>query len=147
MWTPSICKVVSGEFVYAQIGHLNIESLENIYQDNYYSLDSYYGYNRKVQKKETFNLFVSTNGDTEYDQALRQYFVNNSEVSGYYLNSMKFDESENDRLLNRVNYYLGEGNEIETLPAYCLLQYEEGKLVNFVEAKYDETSLNSLYNK
>ncbi len=147
LWTPSICKVVSGEFVYAQIGHLNIESLENIYQDNYYSLDSYYGYNRKVQKKETFNLFVSTNGDTEYDQALRQYFVNNSEVSGYYLNSMKFDESENDRLLNRVNYYLGEGNEIETLPAYCLLQYEEGKLVNFVEAKYDETSLNSLYNK
>ena len=60
---------------------------------------------------------------------------------------MKFDESENERLLNRVNYYLGEGNEIETLPAYCLLQYENGKLVNFVDAKYDETSLNSLYNK
>ena len=63
------------------------------------------------------------------------------------MNSLKFDESENERLLNRVNFYLGEGNEIETLPEYCLLQYENGKLINFVNAKYDEASLNSLYNK
>ena len=147
LWTPSICKVINGEFVYAQIGHLTLDSLNYIYQDNYYSLDSYYGYNRRVQKKETFNLFISINGDSNYDQSLREYFVNNSDVKGYYLNSNKFDESENERLLNRVNYYLGEGNDIETLPEYCLLQYENGKLINFVNAKYDETSLNSLYKK
>lgn len=147
LYTPSICKVVNGEFVYAQIGHLNKEVVSYMYQDNYLSFDSYYMYNRKVQKKETFNVFISKNGDAEYDASLREYFINNSSYSGYYLNIKDFDESENERLLNRINYYLGEENTIEEYPEYCLLQYEDGKLVNYTNIKYDSSSLVSLYNK
>lgn len=147
LYTPSICKVVNGEFVYAQIGGLDKSTLEKMYQDNYLSISSFYMLNKKVTQKQTFNIFISTKDDQQYDDSLRQYFVNNSNDSGYYLNASKFDETDNEKLLNRINYYLGEGNEIETLPEYCLLQYEKGVLINYSDVKYDEASLNTLYNK
>lgn len=147
LYTPSICKIVDGEFVSINIGVKDKEQISYMYQDNYLSLNTYYGYNRKVQKKETFNLFISKTNDEQYDVLLREYFINNSNVKGNYLNLKDFDESENERLLNRINYYLGEGNEIESLPDYCLLQYEKGSLVNYVECKYDTSSLDALYNK
>lgn len=145
LYTPSIAKIVNGEFVYASIGVMNKEELSYVYQDNYLSLDDYYSYNRKVQNKETFNLFISKNGDAQYDLMLREYFINNPSSSGMYLNSKEFTESENERLLNRINYYLGEENKIESLPDYCLLQYEKGEIKNCEFVKYDENSLNSLY--
>ena len=146
LYTPSLCKVVNGEFVTAKIGVIDKTELSNLYQDNYLSMDTYYGYNRKVQNKDTFNLFVSKNEDNEYDALLRSYFLDKKDVNGYYLNSSKFDESENLRLLSRINLYLGEENAIEALSDYYLLQYEEGKLINYVSAKYDVSSLNALYN-
>ena len=109
-------------------------------------MDTYYGYNRKVQNKDTFNLFVSKNEDNEYDALLRNYFLDKKNINGYYLNSNKFDESESSRLLNRVNNYLGEENAVEALSDYYLLQYEKGALVNYVSAKYDVNLLNALYN-
>ena len=78
---------------------------------------------------------------------LREYFISNLDIKGYYLGTSDFDESESTRLLNRINYYLGEGNEIEEMPEYCLLQYENGTLVNYKDVKYDVSSLNILYNK
>ena len=147
LYTPSICKVVNGEVVDAYIGILDKEGISNFYQGNYASLDSYYKYNHKVQKGESFNVFVSINKDQTYDATLRTYFSTNKDVNGYYLDISSFDESESERILNRVNYYLGEENEIQEMPEYCLLQYKDGKLVNYISAKYDETMLNALYNK
>lgn len=147
LYTPTIAKIVKGEFVDVKIGVMDKLSLKNMYQDNYLSLDTYYSYNRKVQKQDTFNIFVSMKQDNQYDELLRNYFKNNSEFSGYYLDSSNFDESENGRLLDRINYYLGEEHEIETLPEYFMFQYEEGTLVNYIATKYDVTMLNALYNK
>ena len=145
LYTPSICKVVNGEIVDAKIGVVDKDQIKYMYQENYISMDYYYSLNRKIQKKDTFNVFVSKKGDAEYDSLLREYFVSNANLSGYYLNSNHFEDSENERLLSRVNYYLGEGNEIETLPDYYLLQYEKGVLKNYVAAKYDVSSLDALY--
>lgn len=147
LYTPSIGKVVNGEFVYANIGGLNKEELGFLYQDNYYSLDTYYSYNRKVQKKEKFNLFVSLDEDKQYDKMLRNYFLENSNYNASYLNATNFDESEETRLLDRINYFLGEENSIEALPSYFLLQYEDGKLINYIEGQFDVSSLDNLYNK
>lgn len=147
LYTPSVCKIEEGEFVYVKIGNLDKEEIADFFQDNYLSLNTYYGYNRKVQNKETFNLFVSTKLDEDYENSLRKYFIDNPSLNGYYLDSSGFDESENERLLNRINYYLGEENEIENLPDYCLLQYQNGLLVNYMDVKYDIASLNNLYNK
>ena len=91
-------------------------------------------------------MFVSNSNDKEYDDLLRSYFLNNKSIDGYYLDTTEFDESENSRLLNRVNYYLGEENAVEALSDYYLLQYEKGALVNYVSAKYDVNLLNALYN-
>lgn len=145
LYTPSIAKVVKGEFTYAQIANIDQETLTYMYQDNYMSYDSYYMYNRKVQKKETFNIFISKNGDEQYDASLREYFIINPSLNGYFLNVEDFDESEKGRLLNRINYCLGEENAIEDISDYCLLQYEEGSLVNYTNVKYDSSSLDALY--
>lgn len=146
LYTPSLCKIVNGEFVDVKIGVAEKSELNYLYQNNYLSMNSYYSYNRKVQKKDTFNLFVSKSKDEEYDGLLRSYFLNNQSIDGYYLDTTEFDDSENSRLLNRVNNYLGEGNAIEALPDYYLLQYEKGALINYVSAKYDVSLLNTLYN-
>ena len=148
LWTPSICKVENGEFVYAQIGNISIDSLSYIYQDNYLSFDLFYMLNSKASiNKETFNIFISTVADESYDSSLRQYFLENTDCEGYYLNASQFDEEDDEKLLNRINYYLGEGNEIETLPDYCLLQYEKGVIKNYDDSKYDTTKLDILYGK
>lgn len=147
LYTPTISKIINGEFVDAKIGVMDKASLKNMYQDNYLSLDTYYSYNRKVQKQETFNLFVSTNDDYQYDDFLRNYFINNSNFSGYFLEAKDFDDREKEKLLNRINYYLGEENLIEALPDYFMLRYEKGILVNYTTTKYDITLLDSLYNK
>ena len=146
LYTPSLFKIVNGEFVDVKIGVVEKEELHYLYQNNYQSLNTYYGYNRKVQKGDTFNLFVSKSGDDEYDSLLRNYFLDNENVKGYYLETSEFDESENLRLLNRVNNYLGEENAIDALSDYYLLQYEKGALVNYISAKYDVSLLNALYN-
>lgn len=147
LYTPSICKVLNGKFVFAQIGNMDKSTLEEIYQDNYTSLPSFYSFNKKTINKETFDMFVSKSGDSNYDELLRQYFIDNPTLIGNYLDCGNFDTDDNEKLINRINNYLGEGNGIETLPEYCLLQYENGILVNFVATKYDVESLNSLYNK
>ena len=92
-----------------------------------------------------FNIFISKNGDEQYDALLREYFINNPSLNGYFLNVEDFDESEKGRLLNRINYCLGEENAIEDISDYCLLQYEEGSLVNYTNLKYDSSSLDALY--
>lgn len=147
LYTPSICKVVDGEVVYGQIGNIDKETLSSMYQDNYLSFNTFYMLNKKAQRKDTFNILVSTVDEGQYDQELREYFVNNPNLSGYYLNAKDFDEEDNKKLIGRINYYLGEGNEIQDLPDYFLLQYEEGILVNYSDVKYDEAMLNALYNK
>lgn len=147
LYTPSICKVEKGEFILAEIGVIDKTKLSYYYQDNYTSLDSYYEYNRRVQKEKNFNIFISSKENKEYDDELRDYFLTNQDIKGYYLDTSTFDESENNRLLNRINYYLGEGNEIQEVPEYCLLQYENGAIVNYIDVKYDVSSLNVLYNK
>lgn len=147
LYTPTICKIVKGEFIDVKIGVLNKMELGYMYQNNYLSIDTYYGYNRKVQNNETFNMFVSKNGDYQYDLLLREYFINNPNYIGNYLTTVNFDEDENTRLLNRINYYLGEESAIEILPDYFFLQYENGTLVNYTSMKYDTSLLNTLYNK
>lgn len=147
LYSPSICKVVKGEVVEAEIGVIDKTEISYYYQDNYSSLDSYYEYNRKVQKEKNFNVFISLNEDKGYDDELRNYFLTNQDVKGYYLDASDFSESEYERLLNRINYYLGEGNEVEEVPEYCLLQYENGAISNYIDVKYDVGSLNVLYNK
>ena len=147
LYTPSICKILNGKFVYSQIGNLNRETLNYFYQDNYFSMNSFYTFNKKAINKETFNIFVSKNGDKNYDELLRNYFINNSNNEGFYLDCSNFDEDDNEKLLNRINNYLGENNKIENLPDYCLLQYEKGNLVNYSTEKYDDIKLNTLYKK
>lgn len=147
LYTPTICKVVNGEFINLDVWKFEKEDILNIYQENYLSFSYYYGYNRKVQNKESFNLFVSRIEDKEYDDYLRNYFVTNSDIDGYYLDSSNFNEEENERMLNRINYYLGKGNEISEVPTNYMLQYENGSLVNYVEIKHTVDSLNSLYSK
>lgn len=147
LYTPTICKIVNGEFIDVKIGVLNKNELGYMYQDNYLSLNSYYGYNRKVQNKDTFNVFVSKNQDLQYDEFLRNYFANNPNFVGNYLDASNFDENEFGKLLNRINYYLGEENQIEVLPDYFMLSYEKGELINYTATMYDEEKLNNLYNK
>ena len=147
LYTPSIAKVINGELVSANIGNMTKEELSYMYQDNYYSMDYFYSFNRKVQKKETFDVFVSLEGDENYDLLLREYFSTVDDKTGCYLNAKNFDESETERLLNRINYYLGDENSIENIPSYCLLQYEKGVLVNYVDSQFDVSSLDALYNK
>lgn len=146
LYTPTIAKVLDGEFIDVKIGAIDKENLTYLYQDNYLSLNTYYGFNRKVQNKNSFNLFVSKNKDVEYDKLLREYFINNASVSGYYLDASEFDTSDNTKLLDRINYYLGEETALDALPDYYLLQYEDGILTNYISAKYDVSSLNTLYN-
>lgn len=147
LYTPTISKIINGEFVDVHIGVMDTIQLLDFYQDNYQHLDYYYDYNRKTVKNETFNLFVSKSYDEEYDKLLRNYFITNSDVSGYYLDCSNFEESHHERLLNRVNYYLGEENSLDILPDYYMLQYENGVIVNYIELKYDIENLSILYNK
>jgi len=145
LYTPTIGKIVDGEFVYVNIGILNSTELLNFYQDNYYHLETYYSYNKKVQAKDTFDLFVSNEYDAEYDVFLRSYFKENVENEGFYLDCLSFDESEQNKLLNRLNYYLGEDNRVEQLPSYYYLRYENGVITNYQEVKMDITLLDELY--
>lgn len=147
IYTPTIVKIVDGNFLDIKIWSFDKEDLERMYQDNYRSMDTYFEYNIKVQRNETFNIFVSRAEDEQYDCLLRDYFINNSDLEGYYLDTTKFDESQNQRMLNRINYYLGKGNEISEVPTNYMLQYENGSLVNYVEIKHTVDSLNSLYSK
>lgn len=147
LYTPSIGKVLNGELVDAEIGIIDTEELGYMYQDNYYSFDNFYSYNHKTIKKKTFDLFISFEGNEDYDDLLRNYYLVNSDKTGIYLNVKNFDESQVTKLLDRINYYLGEENSIENIPAYCVLQYEKGVLVNYVEGQFDVGSLDALYNK
>lgn len=147
IYTPTIVKIVDGNFLDIKIWSFDKEDLERMYQDNYRSMDTYFEYNIKVQRNETFNIFVSRAEDEQYDCLLRDYFINNSDLEGYYLDTTKFDESQNQRMLNRINYYLGKGNEISEVPTNYMLQYENGSLVNYVAIKHTVDSLNSLYSK
>lgn len=145
LYTPTICKIVKGEFIDVKIGVLDEEQLGYMYQDNYLSMDTYYRFNQKVQNGETFNVFVSN--DSEYDKFLREYFLNNQDAVGNHLNISDFDDDDKTKLLNRINYYLAEKQAIENLPDYFVIQYNEGKIVNYASTKYDISMLNGLYNK
>ncbi len=147
LYTPTISKIINGEFVNVNIGIMDSVQLLNFYQDNYQHLDTYYSYNRKVIKNESFNLFISKSYDQEYDEFLRNYFIMNNDISGYYLDCSNFEESHYIKLLNKVNYYLGENNSLEALPDYYMLQYEKGTLVSYSNIKYDSKELKILYNK
>lgn len=145
LYTPTISKIVDGEFVYVNIGVMNENQLLDLYQDNYYHLDTYYSYNKKVQNNSTFNLFVSSEYDESYDKLLRDYFKNNPEKSGYYLDCSSFEVNEQTRLLNRLNYYLGEDNKVEELPSYFILKYEKGIIVDYQDIKMSTALLDEFY--
>lgn len=147
LYTPSVGKVIRGEFVDGFIGDQGISELSYLYQVNYISFDYYYNYTKKTGNKDTFKMFFALNGDQEYDSLLRNYYSNNKENVGYFMDCSKYDESDKTRLIQRINYILDEENKIEELPEYFYLDYEEGVLKDFGEGKYDEDALNALYNK
>ena len=147
LYTPTICKIVNGEFEDVKIGVLDKIELGYMFQNNYLSLDTYYAYNNRVQDKLDFNIFVSKKSDKEYDKFLREYFAINLELNGYYLDISGFDDEDSEKLLNRINYYLGEKNIIEETPDYFMLKYENGVIVDYAPTMYDVSMLDSLYNK
>lgn len=146
LYTPSVGKVIQGELVDAFIGNQSVEELSYLYQVNYISFDYYYNYTRKTANKDSFKMFFSLKGDQEYDTFLRNYYQNNKNYVGYYMDCSKFDESDLDRLLNRINYIYDEESKLDKLPNYFYLEYDKGLLKTFEEGKYDEDSLNSLYS-
>ena len=145
LYTPSVGKVIQGDLVDAFIGNQSIEALSYLYQVNYISFDYYYNFTKKTGNKDTFKMFFSLNSDDEYDNFLRNYYKNNKNNVGYYMDCSKFDESDFTRLIQRINYIYDEENKIETLPNYFYLEYDDGVLKKFQEGKFNEESLNALY--
>lgn len=146
LYTPSVGKVIRGEIVDGFIGNQSLEELTYLYQVNYISYEYFYNFTRKTGNKDTFKMFFSLKGDNEYDSFLRNYYLNNKGNVGYYLDCSNFDESDLNRLINRINYILDDESKIEQLPDYFYLEYEKGLLEKYQEGKFDEDALNALYS-
>lgn len=145
LYTPTTVKVESGKFISASIGVMDLEEINIFMIDNYYSYKYYYNFSKLISEVKTFKIFVSLSQDNDYDSLLRTYFVNNEQYDGYYLDCSAFSDEDSYKLLDRINYYLGEENGIEHMPTYFYLEYENGDMVNFVKQKFDNDSLSELY--
>lgn len=147
VYTPTFVKILNGTYVEVEIGLIDKIRLNEFYHDNFFHLDYYYDYNLRVTKGETFDIFISNEYDVEYDSLLRNYYLSNPNLKGYYLDKSNFKEDNSNKLLNRINSFLGEENAIEELPEYIMLRYQSGILTVYDDQKYDVEMLNSLYLK
>lgn len=144
LYTPTTAKIVDGVYEDADINVLEMNRLLEYFEFNYTSLDYYYDYARRTAANDSFKLFVSLEEDNEYDELLRNYFLNNKDKDGLFLALDKVSDDDKTKLLNRINYFL-DSDQISSLASYFYLEYNEGKLIDYQVTKFDNDSLNKLY--
>lgn len=147
LWTPAFGKVVDGVFVNAYINNHNISDINYLFQQNYDSFNYYYAFTQKTANQEinSFKMFFSLNQDENYDLFLRNYYKENDEKEGYYLDCSNLNNQQIKNLKQRINYFLGENNKISNLSDYFYIEYLNGSIVDYQEVKFDEEGLNNLY--
>lgn len=136
LYTPSTATIIKGKFVYAKIGVQTVENLSYFYQPNYLYVNTYYEYNKQVLFKDEVTIIFSKDNDSEYNNSLREYYKSSSKRY-VYVDISSFEENDLGRLLNRINYFLGEDNELEILPNDFILEYKNGSIKDFKNGKIE----------
>ena len=140
LYTPTTCLVENGVIEYCKIGVLSEAELNNFYVNNVLQLNDYYGFSRKTANNDSFVISFSNN---DYTSTLHSLF-DNTDKRVYFLNTNSFDESDQNKVINRINYFLEE--DIETLPDSFVLKYENGAITNYYSGVINQDNINNIFN-
>lgn len=126
--TPTTIHVVNGEFDHGATRTLQLQELDNLIHSNIVNLYDFYGFNRKTANNDSFTI--------AFYSAVEQHqkYVNEANITNnklYTLDISNLSTSDSTRLLNRVNYYLGETFALDTLESHFQLTYSEGVIISY----------------
>ena len=136
LYTPSTALIVNGEFYKAYIGSLSSDEFEYYYQPSFLYFDTYYSYNRQIQIRNEVKIIFSNEEGNTYNNQMRDKYKNTNE-NIVFVNYNKFTDSQVNKLLNRVNYYLDENSQLDNLPNNFVLDYKNNAIVSYYEGKID----------
>ena len=98
--------------------------------------DTYYSYNRQIQIRNEVKIIFSNEEGNTYNNQMRDKYKNTNE-NVVFVNYNKFTDSQVNKLLNRVNYYLDENSQLDNLPNNFVLDYKNNAIVSYYEGKID----------